>query len=295
MEEVITLHNRQFTSDDIAHIRFLIESEGHKGRTYLSKRLCELWDWRTATGQLRDITAREVLRKLDKLGKIKLPPKQQPARQAGYKNKTVLTVPMNTQTLFCSLSSLEPLSIQLVRGTKNEKFYNALIDAYHYLGYHQNSGEQLKYIIFVSDRPIACIGFSGSAFKIAPRDHFIGWTDQERKQNLSGIVNNSRFLILPWVKVANLASFILGSVARRIQRDWMDYYRREIVLLETFVEKERFFGTCYKAANWLYLGQTQGRGRNDRYNTCILPIKDIYVYPLVKDFQRRLKNGAGGS
>jgi hypothetical protein len=291
MEEVITLHNRQFTSDDIALIRSLIESEGHKGRTYLSKRLCELWDWRTPTGQLRDITAREVLRKLEKRNQIKLPPQLRPARQAGYKNKTALTVSVNTQPLCCSLSSLQPLAIVMVRGSKEEKFYNALIDAYHYLGYHQGSGEQLKYIVYACERPVACIGFSGSAFKIAPRDQLIGWSHQERKRNLDRIVNNSRFLILPWVKVANLASYILGTVARRIQRDWMDYYRREIVLLETFVEKERFFGTCYKAANWLYLGQTQGRGRNDRYNACVLPIKDIYVYPLVKDFQRHLKNG----
>lgn len=293
MEEYILLHNKRFSQDDLSFIRQLIASEGHKGRAYLSKELCQIWGWRTPGGQLRDITARAVLRKLERLGQIVLPPPLRPARRRGYKNRVVLTVSINSEPFFCSLSSLQPLSFAMVRGSKEEKFYNALIDAYHYLGYHQGSGEQLKYIIYALQRPVACIGFSGSAFKIAPRDQLIGWSHEQRQRNLSRIVNNSRFLILPWVKVANLASFILGAVAGRIQKDWLDYYQREIVLLETFVEKERFFGTCYKAANWIYLGQTQGRGRNDRHTVRALPIKDIYIYPLVKDFQRRLKSDEG--
>jgi len=293
MEECITLHNKKFTQDDIQLVRRLIESEGHKGRTHISKKLCEIWNWRTPKGQLRDITAREVLRKLDQRGLIVLPPMLGAARRAGYKNKTRLTSPLNTAVISCRLSALGSLSIEMVRGTSKERIYNALIDQYHYIGYHQGSGEQIKYIIFADQRPIGCIGFAGSAFKIAARDAYIGWTHQARKQNLSRVVNNNRFLILPWVKVKNFASWILGSVARRIRADWFDYYCREIVLLETFVETNRFLGTCYKAANWLYLGQTQGRGRNDRYTERLLPVKDIYVYPLVKDFRQRLQNGEG--
>ena len=289
MEEYIRLHNRTFRQNDIDFIRFLIESEGYKGRTFLSKKLCEKWNWRTPGGQLRDITCREVLRKLDRLGLIKLPPMLRSARRPGYKNKTKLTTNLNTSQISCSLSALSPVTIELVRGTSKESFYNGLIDRYHYLGYHQGSGEQLKYIVHAGNRPVACIGFGGSAFKIAPRDHFIGWNELARKQNLSKIVNNSRFLILPWVKIRNLASYILGSIARRIRTDWLGYYQREIVLLETFVESERFLGTCYKAANWLYLGQTQGRGRNDRHTQRLLPVKDIYIYPLVKDFRGHLQ------
>jgi len=291
MAEYIRLHNREFSQSDIDFIRFLIESEGYKGRTFLSKKLCEKWNWRTPGGQLRDITCREVLRKLDRQGLIELPPMLGAARRPGYKNKTRRTTDLNTSLISSSLSTLLPLTIELVRGTSKESFYNGLIDAYHYLGYHQGSGEQLKYIVRTGARLVACIGFGGSAFKIAPRDHFIGWTEQTRKQNLSKIVNNNRFLILPWVKIRNLASHILGSIARRIREDWLGYYQREIVLLETFVESGRFLGTCYRAANWLYLGQTQGRGRNDRHTRRLLPVKNIYIYPLVKDFRGHLQAG----
>lgn len=292
-EEFITLQNKKFTQSDIHLIRRLIQLEGDKGRTFISKQLCELWNWRTPNGQLRDITCREVLRKLDERGLIILPPMLRAARRPGYKNKTKLTTHINTSPISCSLSNLSPLTIELVRGKPKEKFYNAIIDRYHYLGYHQGSGEQLKYLVATGDRPVACIGFAGSAFKISPRDHFIGWCDHTRKQNLFKIINNNRFLILPWVRVHNLASFILGSIARRIQTDWYGYYKRKIVLLETFVEKDRFLGTCYKAANWLYLGQTKGRGRNDRHTQRLLPIKDIYVNPLCRDFREHLQSVEG--
>lgn len=289
MEEYITLHNKQFTPNDINLIRRLIELEGHRGRSYISKSLCTIWNWKTPNGQLRDITAREVLRKLEKRGLIVLPSLLCATRKAGYKNKTKLTEPLDTTVISCSLSTLSFPSIEMVRGTKKEKLYNALIDRYHYLGYQQGSGEQLKYLVSISEKVVGCIGFGSSAFKIAPRDTFIGWSHQTRKRNLIKIVNNNRFLILPWVQVKNLASYILGSIARRIQADWFGYYCREIVLLETFVETQRFLGTCYKASNWLYLGQTAGRGRNDRHTERLLPVKDIYVYPLCKDFRERLQ------
>ena len=294
MKEYINLHNRQFSPKDIYAIRELLASDGHKGRTFISKKLCEIWNWRTPNGQLRDITCREVLRKLEKRGLIELPPMLRAARQVGYKNKTKLTESIKTTTLQSCLSALPSITIDMVRGTKKEKFYNALIDRYHYLGYHQGSGEQIKYIISSGDRAIGCIGFGSSAYKIAPRDTFIGWTHQVRKRNLNKIVNNNRFLILPWIQVPNLASFILGSIARRIQNDWLEYYKRKIILLETFVETQKFLGTCYKAANWIYLGRTQGRGRNDRHSQHAVPIKDIYVYPLEKDYIQHLLTVQGG-
>lgn len=288
MEEYITLHNKQITPSDLKFIRELIESEGNRGRSYISKRLCEKWDWKTPNGQLRDITAREVLRKLEKRRLIVLPPLHRAARRTGYQNSTKLTEALDTSVISSSLSELSFPSIEMVRGTKREKLYNALIGRYHYLGYQQGSGEQLKYLVSVGEKVVGCIGFGSSAFKIAARDNFIGWSHQTRKRNLIKIVNNNRFLILPWVQVKNLASYILGSIARRIQADWYGYYCREIVLLETFVETRRFLGTCYKAANWIYLGRTLGRGRNDRHTQRLLPVKDIYVYPLCKDFRKRL-------
>jgi hypothetical protein len=198
-------------------------------------------------------------------------------------------VELDTTPIECSLSQFGSIAIELVRGSSKEPLYNGLIGAFHYLGYCQGSGEQLKYLITGDGRLLACIGFGGSAFKVAPRDTFIGWDHNTRVENLSKVVNNSRFLILPWVRVPNLASYILGCVSRRIREDWRGYYCRDIVLLETFVERGRFLGTCYKAANWLYLGPSKGRGRNDRDNQYSLPVKDLYVYPLVKHFRPLLR------
>ncbi len=288
MGETIKVQNREFSSEDIDFIRGLICTDGHRGRTYISKRLCELWDWRTATGQLRDITCRDILRELDARGLIALPPKLWAARRPGYKNKTHLPRGLDKTPIECSLSELGSVTLEMVRGSSREALFNGLIGAFHYLGYHQGSGEQLKYVLSTGGRLLGCIGFGGSAFKVAPRDRFIGWDHQARVAHLAKVVNNTRFLILPWVRVKHLASHILGAVSRRIRADWQAYYDREVVLLETFVERERFRGICYRAANWLYLGQTQGRGRNDRENRYSVAVKDIYVYPLVADFRRRL-------
>ena len=166
---------------------------------------------------------------------------------------------------------------------------HALIDSYHYLGYHQGTGEQLKYIIRGDEHILAVIGFGGAAFKSAARDQHIGWDKGAREQHLVNVVNNNRFLILPWIFVPHLASHILGRISRRIRADWQDYYNREIVLVETFVEQGRFKGTCYKAANWRHIGQTTGRGRNDRYSKNRVPIKDIYIYPLTRHYQQILR------
>ena len=177
----------------------------------------------------------------------------------------------------------------MVRGSERESFYNALIGSYHYLGYHQGTGEQLKYIICGDGNVLGCIGFGGAAFKSAARDVHIGWSHTDREQYLVRVVNNNRFLILPWIRVPHLASHILGRVSRRVRGDWQDYYNRDIVLLETFVEQARFKGTCYKAANWRYIGETTGRGRNDRYSQNKVPIKDIYIYPLDRRYKELLQ------
>lgn len=285
MERSITILKREIGSSELELIQALIERFGHRGRTYISKELCRLWDWRLPNGQLRDIACRDLLRRLDRRGLIQLPPPLHAARKPGYKNKTVLPEDFTSKPVVQPLQDFSSIEIEMVRGSNDESLYNALIGSYHYLGYHQGTGEQLKYIVRGDDFLLSCIGFGGAAFKSAARDVHIGWSQAVREQRLVEVVNNNRFLILPWVRVPHLASHLLGRVARRIRGDWQAYYNRDIILLETFVEQSRFKGTCYKAANWRYIGETTGRGRNDRYSQNKVPIKDIYIYP----FDRRYK------
>jgi hypothetical protein len=289
MERSITILKREIGSSELTLIKDYIERYGHRGRTYISKELCFQWDWRLPNGQLRDIACRDLLTRLEKRGLIQLPPPLHAARKPGYKNKTVLPEDFTSEPIVQSLQDFSSIEIEMVRGSNNESLYNALIGTYHYLGYHQGTGEQLKYIIRGNGFLLSCIGFGGAAFKSAARDGHIGWSQGAREQKLVKVVNNNRFLILPWVRVPHLASHILGRVARRIRGDWQAYYNREIVLLETFVEQARFKGTCYKAANWRYIGETTGRGRNDRYSQNKVPIKDIYIYPLDRGYKETLQ------
>ena len=288
MENVIRLLKREISSNDITLINDLIEDYGHKGRTFISKELCRIWDWRNPNGQYRDIICRDLLRRLDKRKLIQLPPPLKAARKPGYKNHPILPKDFKAVPINQSLRDFEQLNIVMVRGSKEERLYNALINSYHYLGYHQGNGEQLKYIIKGDGHILAAIGFGGAAYKIAHRDKYIGWNNTQKENNLGKVVNNNRFLIMPWVKVPHLASHILGRVSRRIIRDWQGYYQRGIVLLETFVERERFIGTSYKAANWVYLGHTTGRGRNNRSKKDRVPLKDIYIYPLKRKYRDTL-------
>ncbi|RLD42339.1 MAG: hypothetical protein DRI88_11775 [Bacteroidetes bacterium] len=288
MEREITILKRKINSSDIALINTLIEKHGKRGRTYISKQLCRIWDWRTASGVYRDIVCRDLLRRLEKRGMIQLPPPLTAARKPGYTNKVKLPKGFKYTPINQSLNQFSEIEFFMIRGTSQEGFYNSLIHSFHYLRYHQGSGEQLKYLVKADGDVVACIGFGGAAYKVGARDGYIGWDQRQREQNLSMVVNNTRFLILPWVRVPNLASFILGHISRQIAGDWRTYYRHEIVLMETFVERERFRGSCYKAANWKHIGHTKGRGRNDSYKRNSLPVKDIYIYPLVKDFRERL-------
>jgi hypothetical protein len=289
VERPLTILKREIGPAELAQIKGLLETTGHRGRTYLSKELCQLWDWRLPNGQLRDIACRDLLRRLEKRGLIELPPPLHPARRPGYKNTTSLPKDFVPTVLSQSLREFSSLEIEMVRGSTHESFFNALIATYHYLGYHQGTGEQLKYIIRGDGHVLAAIGFGGAAYKSAARDQHIGWDKTARERHLVKVANNSRFLILPWIRVPHLASHLLGRVSRRIRYDWQGYYNRDIVLLETFVEQGRFKGTCYKAANWLYIGQTTGRGRNDRYSKHRVPIKDIYLYPLDRHYQQLLR------
>jgi len=287
MDKITTLQGREITKDDIELVRWLIEANPSQNRTQLSKELCLLWNWRTANGQIKDMACRTLLLKLEQRGHITLPRRQTPGR--GSRKVFIPYVPHNTNPVACALSDLGPVQIQSVDAGLLGLF-QCLLSRYHYLGFHSTVGENTKYIVFDhKQNPLACLLFGSAAWKCAPRDEFIGWGDRTRKVNLQFLTNNMRFLILPWVRVPHLASHILGRVARQISSDWMKKYGHPIYLLETFVQQDHFRGICYQAANWIYVGQTKGRSRNDRYATLKVPVKDIFLYPLAEGFREVLK------
>jgi len=285
------IQGREITPGDVVLIREMINSHPSWGRTRISKELSLLWDWRADNGQLKDMACRRFLLKLEKRGYISLPAKKRPSGGNKGEKTSFPYVPHSTSLIAGKLKEIAPVSIQLVKDKELLRLFKYLLSRYHYLGFGGIVGENLKYLIFDQNRrPLALLLFGSAAWKIAPRDNFIGWDVPTRKTNLHLVTNNRRFLILPWVQVPHLASHILGKVARRIRYDWIKRYSHPVFLLESFIDKERFKGTCYQAANWIYVGQSRGRGRNDRYGSLKVPIKDIYVYPLVKRFEEFLNS-----
>ena len=262
------------------------------GRTRLSQEICKLWNWQGPNGQLKDMACRTMLLKLERSGGIALPPRQRKSTNA-FRNRSLASVSYSTQAITGSLKPLMPLQISVVPlNSADMALFRCLLSAHHYLGLRNTVGENMQYLIRdQTGRPLSCVLFGSAAWKTEPRDRFIGWDAATRERNLIYITNNTRFLILPWVKVPHLASHILSQLTRRLSSDWVAKYGHAIYLLETFVERARFRGICYQAANWIYTGQTKGRTRNDRYATIQAPVKDVYVYPLHKRFRRELCNG----
>jgi hypothetical protein len=285
VDENLVIRRRVIRQADLSLIRQLIDEEGAKGRSHLSNRLCEVWNWRQTNGRFRQIACRELLRRLEARGLIKLPRQLCAARRTGYRNATQAPRGLECAPLQGRVGELrEKLSIQLVEGSEQLALYRGLVGTYHYLGYQQPTGAQLKYLAYFQDRPIACLSFGPAAWKIRPRDQFIGWSAQARGQNLPFVTNNDRFLILPWVQINCLASVLLATVVRQLRRDWQRVYHHDLALAETFVESERFAGSAYAAASWICVGQTLGRGRNDRRHDQAAPFKTIWLRPLRQDF-----------
>ena len=281
------IQGRQLSEQDITWIRKLIQDQPEWHRTRLSRELCKAWDWTNAKGELKDMACRTMLLKLDRMGIIQLPA----PRSVGVGNarKQIPSVSHNTTPITDSLRNLTPLTIEVIQTSATRALFQHFLDSYHYLGFSGSVGQNMQYLVRDRHgRTLACLLFGSAAWKVAPRDEWIGWTASARKQSLPLVTNNMRFLILPWVRVPHLASYILGRIARRIRQDWMEKYGHPVYLLETFVEQGRFRGTCYQAANWIRLGQTQGRSRNDIYQTLKVPIKDLYVYPLIPRVQEVL-------
>ena len=277
------IQERKTTEKDVKLVQELLQDNPDWSRSRLSQELCLRWDWRNQKGTFKDMACRSFLRKLEERGYISLPLPRNTPRFS--RNQT--DIPHRTDPIKGSIKNIMPVTIKTVR--KNQiPLYRCLLARYHYLGYH-SIGQNMKYMVFDKNgAPLSCLLFGSAAWKSAPRDEYIGWGHEAREAHVNLLTNNTRFLILPWVRVPHLASHVLGQVTRRISRDWMDKYGHPVYLLETFVEKYRFLGTCYKAANWHCVGQTRGRSRNDRYTRLKVPVKDIYLYPLTKNFREVL-------
>lgn len=278
---------REFSAQDIQAIHELIEQHPRMRRAELSRRLCELFDWSRPNGQLKDMTCRVALLRMQADGLITLPASQmsRPRRPAHFPPTPATDA---QAALLRPVHELPALSLRPPTGTAASRQWNEYIARYHYLGYTAMSGSQLRYNVFAGEQLVALLSFGASAWKLAARERFIGWGEPQRQRNLQLVVNNARFLILPWVQSKGLASKILALAARQLPADWHQRYGYSPVMLETFVESLRHRGTCYKAANWTHVGQTAGRGKKCPVHEAIIPVKDIWLYPLRKDFRAAL-------
>ena len=285
MPDTQIVQGRKISRVEIAEIEALIEANPRWSRWRLSRVLAQRWQWYAASGQLKDMAARTLLLKLHQRELIRLPQRRQPPGRRGPPASPELFDALIPQTIIADLSSLRPLRIQVVRPKEPDyhRFQRYLV-RHHYLGYGGPVGENMGYLIGTqAGEDLACLLFGAAAWKCAARDRWLGWSAQQRVQGLPFIANNSRFLILPWVQVPHLASHLLGQIATRIQADWQRRYGHRLDLLETFVQQDRFRGTCYRAANWVHVGQTTGRTRQDQHHRITAPSKDIYLYPLRAD------------
>lgn len=289
MNESLMVQGRKLDPEDILQIRRLIADNPDWSRRRLSEVLCSEWDWRNGSGRLKDMATRTLLVKLDARGLIQLPARRRvPSNRMATRHAQRRL--WDSTPITGTLRDLEPLTLREISidGAARILFTAALAE-FHYLGYRGTVGENLQYTVTDKDgRLLACLLFGSAAWKCKSRDGFIGWNPEQRQRNLHLITNNTRFLILPFVRVPHLASWVLGRVLRRLSADWQSKYGHPILLVETFVERERFAGTSYKAANWIRIGSTTGRSRQDRHRILQVPVKDVYVYPLHHRFREEL-------
>jgi hypothetical protein len=286
-----TFCGQTIRQDQLNEIAMIVANFPKLTRTELANTICELFSWKRPTGKLKTVECRQFLERLDAIGIIQLP-----ACQSKYAKRTKFSVnkteSLDTQAvLSVKLKDLSPIRLSRIKNYTERQLWYEYIDRYHYLGYRLPFGAQLRY--FIQSGPsrdrLGCLQFSSPAWKMAARDRWIGWSDEERKRNLQKIINNSRFLIFPWVRVKNLASSVLALAVKTVPFDWYKCYGYRPVLMETLVDQSQFQGTCYKAANWVHVGKTTGRGRMDRLNKRKgMAVKDVFIYPLTKRFRTEL-------
>ena len=288
MPESLTFCGRTFSPSELNLMREIVRDFSGLGVTEIARTVCELLEWTRPNGGLKNHECRQLLERLQAEGVLMLPA----VRPLGGKGPRRVDLPqqrVDPEPVECAAGECEPLELALVEGKAESRLWREHVARYHYLGCHVPFGANLRYWVRSRDRELACLLWTSPAWKMQARDAWIGWSDEERQRKLQGIVNNGRFLILPWVRVKGLASKILALSARQLPHDWQTRYGHSPLLLETLVDASRFRGTCYRAANWIYVGQTTGRGRMDReHKSHGQSIKDIYVYPLVHDARLHL-------
>lgn len=287
MDVVLRYRHREVTTQDVAFVRQFIADRPKASRRALSFALCEAWNWKQDNGAPCDAVCRGLMLQLHRAGHIELPAAVWKSDRR-RRHEVIQTIDIEPTPLAVPLSELGPLQIDQVRRTPDEALVKSLVAQYHYLGYVHPVGQHLKYLVRAQGKPIACFCWSSAARHLGPRDKYIGWSPQARLANVKYVAYQSRFLILPWVKVPHLASHLLGHISRRLSADWQAVYAHPIYFTETFVDPERYRGTCYRAANWTLMGETLGLGKDSQDKKVNRSIKQVFGYPLVKDFRRRL-------
>jgi hypothetical protein len=279
---------RTVTAEDIEFIRQLLAEHPAASRRSLSAQLCEAWQWKQANGALRDMVCRGLLLMLHRGGQIELPEIRFRPPNPFVQRERPQPMLIDMAPLTRTLRDIRPILLQQARKTADEPLFNSLMEQHHYLGYEQPVGEHLKYLVWAQGRPIACMAWSSAPRHLGSRDRYIGWSAEARRRNIRFIAYNTRFLILPWVRVPHLASHILGRVTSALPADWERMYRHPVYFAETFIDPGRFRGTCYRAANWKLLGLTTGRGKDSTSKRPNRSIKEVLGYPLTPRFRELL-------
>jgi len=288
MDALLRYRGRLVTKNDVEFVRELVTARTGASRRKLSQELCAAWGWRQPNGTPRDMVCRGLLLALDRAGLIQLPPVQRKPPNPLARRVRPATVEVDSSPIRQSLGELGPLTFRQVRRTAEEALFNGLIETHHYLGYVQPVGEHLKFMVWAGERPVACFAFSSAPRHLGPRDRYLGWSPDVRRRNIRYVTYNSRYLILPWVRVPHLASHLLGRITRMLPSEWERAYGHPVWFAETFVDPERYRGTCYRAANWIHLGRTTGRGKDDQAHKPNRVLKEVLGYPLVPDVRERL-------
>jgi len=284
----VTFCGRTFTAQEVELMRVVAQDYAGLGVTEIARTVCELLEWQRPNGGLKNHECRQLLERLQAEGVVTLPALRKLGGR-GARRVDISQPRWEPEPVECAARECEPLELALVEGEGESRRWREHVERYHYLGCRVPFGANLRYWVRNGQRELACLLWTSPAWKMKPRDVWIGWSEERRQRNLQWIVNNGRFLLLPWVRVKGLASKILALSARQLPQDWQSHYGHRPLLLETLVDTNRFRGTCYRAANWIYLGQTTGRGRMDREHKADgQAIKDIYVYPLVRNARQRL-------
>ena len=292
MEPVVFRYrSRELNHQDIEYIRSAISRHYNKGRSHISRVLCRQWNWIQLNGKLKEYAARDLLLRLEEKGFIELPPRLRPKNN--LKKRSFEQTPLfKKEPLNGTVSSYSSLEIRLVE-TGNDYLWGYLLHHYHYLGLPRLVGEHLRYMAFLDGQVVACLAWASAAFKVKSRDDYIGWDHETRRGRLHLVANNARFLVLPWIRVKHLASKVLALTLKRLNNDWQNAYHHPIYLAETFVDVSRFVGTCYKAANWQFVGQTRGSAKKGNTYQFHGQSKAVYLYPLDRHFRKGLADDTG--